>query len=257
MASWKLIEQESRRKSVLFTLLFTGALVVAMLLISFKAPDLVIEEDLSEGLLVDFGFDETGYGTNEFIPEQSAAPSAPVTAPDKQIATQEVEKTVSVPKTEPKKTTTTTTTTNTTQTSTIDKDLLFNKDKVNNNSGGDGNTSGSGNMGKPDGDLNGYQGDGSGFGDDGKIGWSLNGRGKVALPSPPPAQNQEGDIRIKISVDRNGNVVSAEYERSGSTITDPTLKSQAIAAAKKAKFTAKADAESIQIGYITYRYRYN
>jgi len=255
MANWKTIEKQSRTQGVIYTLLFAGALFTALILISFKAPEHEEEEELAEGLLIDFGFDDTGFGNVETTPEQASAPSVPVSNPDKNIATQDVEETVTVPKTDPKKNTNTTTTT-TTQTSTIDKDQLFNKEKINNSNGGDGNTSGNGNMGKEDGDPNGYQGNGSGFGDDGSIGWSLNGRGKVSLPSPPKAVNEQGDIRVKIWVDRNGSVTKAEFERSGSNITDPTMINQAITAAKKAKFTAKTDAPETQIGYITYHYKF-
>jgi TonB family protein len=108
-------------------------------------------------------------------------------------------------------------------------------------------------LGEQNGDPDG--GPGGGIGPGGTE-WGLAGRGYLSLPKPPAAENEEGNIKIRISVDRNGNVVKAEYEPSGSTITNPTLISQAIAAAKKAKFTAKADAEPTQIGFITYKYRY-
>jgi hypothetical protein len=54
-----------------------------------------------------------------------------------------------------------------------------------------------------------------------------------AKPSLQVEHNEIGDVRIKIYVDKNGKVTRAEYERSGSTITDSYLITQAKNAAMK------------------------
>ena len=60
---------------------------------------------------------------------------------------------------------------------------------------------------------------------------------------------------VRIWVDQNGKVTRAEYEPKGSNTQDGTLVSQAIAAARKARFNKDPKAQEEQRGTITYIFR--
>ena len=62
-------------------------------------------------------------------------------------------------------------------------------------------------------------------------GYDVSGLGDRKIKSPPKLSvdhNEIGDVKIKITVDRNGKVTKADYERSGSTITDTYLIAQSL-----------------------------
>ncbi|HMU69155.1 MAG TPA: energy transducer TonB [Chitinophagales bacterium] len=238
------------------TLGVTGGLLVAMLLLSFRPPNPPMVEP--EGLTVDFGQDLTGFGIEE--PSSQISGGAPAHKPVVESAvTQQNESTITVPdkKNTTKPTTQTTTTSTQQNTNTINSNELFDPSKLNNkgNSGSEGTAGGTGNEGSPDGDPNGYHGPGAGRGDNGSVGWNLDGRSMKAPPTLQVDHNEIGDIRVKIYVDRNGKVTKAEYERSGSTITDSYLISQSKNAAMKATFNVDKNAPEVQIGYMTFHFK--
>ena len=153
----------------------------------------------------------------------------------------------------------TTTSTKTTTTSQVNKDELFDPSKIN-TKGDKGTSEGTstkgGNQGSLDGHPDGNQGTGGGIGNNnGSYGLTLSGRTNVKPPTLNVAHNEIGDIKIKISVDRNGKVIKADYERSGSTITDSYLIGQAKNAALKTTFNADANASETQTGYITFHFK--
>ena len=113
------------------------------------------------------------------------------------------------------------------------------------------------NMGKGQGQTKGetQQGNPVGQGSQGGNSWSLNGRnllGKLAQPSYQG--NEEGTIVVEIRVDASGNVVSAAISTKGTNITNETMRSAAIEAAKKNKFSTGG---GVAIGTITYNFRLN
>ena len=118
----------------------------------------------------------------------------------------------------------------------------------------EGNTQGAGDMGKPTGykDSEGYDGKG-GKGDG--ISWGLEGRGKLHLEVPSDDFEERGDIKVGILVNREGQVIKAWIDYSG---TEPMMsdkqKQQAIDAAMNSKFEKKSDAPEQQRGWITYTY---
>ncbi|WP_167618827.1 cell envelope integrity protein TolA [Maribellus sediminis] len=127
---------------------------------------------------------------------------------------------------------------------------------------GDGKSQGvtfpGGNQGVPTGDPNanqygqggsgsGNQGDGSSFDLDG---FSIVG----SLPRPKYPGNEAGKVVVRIIVDRNGNVTSAEPGYQGTDIMDKNLWNEAQRAALKAKFKATKDVKAFQQGTITYRF---
>lgn len=84
----------------------------------------------------------------------------------------------------------------------------------------------------------------------------LQGRGLVgALPRPAYPGNLSGKIVIRVAVDKNGRVTSAEFEPAGSTLNDGAMVQAAIEAAKKARFTESRS--FIEGGTITYNFNLN
>lgn len=82
----------------------------------------------------------------------------------------------------------------------------------------------------------------------------LGNRQALALPSPP--KGPMGKITITIKVDRQGNVTSASYlSGSGAAAASSQARSQCLAAARKARFTAAPDAPASQTGTLTYIYK--
>ena len=147
-----------------------------------------------------------------------------------------------------------------------------------NKSGGDGDDGVAGNKGKKDGSLgssnyygNGGSGGGtggghgtgngtgigagSGSGTGGGNGYSLAGRKATSRPAPNNNCNEDGTIVVRVTVDRNGNVISATPGIKGSTNSSSCLKNIAKDAAMRTKWEPKASAAAEQIGQIVYNFK--
>ncbi|NOQ27619.1 MAG: TonB family protein [Bacteroidales bacterium] len=86
--------------------------------------------------------------------------------------------------------------------------------------------------------------------------FSLEGRNPTeALPIPDYNYQIEGKVVVEITVDKYGNVNSANPGIKGSTTLDANLLAAAKRAALKAKFDKKPDAPAYQKGTITYFFR--
>jgi TonB family protein len=70
------------------------------------------------------------------------------------------------------------------------------------------------------------------------------------MPKPDYNQNEEGFITVEIKVDANGNVTDASIKRAN--ITSATLRSEALSAARRTKFTSGT---GVQVGTITYNFK--
>lgn len=118
---------------------------------------------------------------------------------------------------------------------------------------GKGNTGKQGNQGDPGGDPNAGNLEGISTGS-GSVGGGLSDRG-VSRRGPGVQDNSQsvGSAVISVCVDSDGNVISAEFTQKGSTISDGSLRSKAIADAKQWKF-GKGDVDK-QCGTITYRFK--
>lgn len=118
---------------------------------------------------------------------------------------------------------------------------------------GKGNTGKQGNQGDPGGDPNAGNLEGISTGS-GSVGGGLSDRG-VSRRGPGVQDNSQsvGSAVISVCVDRDGNVISADFTQKGSTISDGSLRSKAIADAKQWKF-GKGDVDK-QCGTITYRFK--
>ncbi len=216
-----------------------------------------------EGFLVDFGDGESGFGEldtdladMESLPESMAAtsteewltdPSAEesIAAPDAErdpsdAETDRSQPTESAPEeaTSPRE---------------VNRRALFPGNSVDSESVSQGNTSGDGNQGsKGGGQSSDY---GSGNDRSGGFDFSLEGRrARGEFPRPAYNDTEQGVVVIRIGVDERGNVISAEYQASGSTTNSPTLINEARKAAMGAKFSEKPDSD-VQFGTITYVFR--
>lgn len=92
---------------------------------------------------------------------------------------------------------------------------------------------------------------GRGYGESNGVQWTLYGRDEKHVPNPADSFAQEGEVVVRIWVDKDGNVTNASiYE--GTNISDRHTQQLAIQAALKAKFSA---GDTPQIGYITYIFK--
>ena len=84
----------------------------------------------------------------------------------------------------------------------------------------------------------------------------LKGRGVVAGYPRPSGNNAVGKVVVSVVVNSEGRVESATVRGQGTTTTDPTLRANAVNAARKTKF--KPDSlRMTQTGTITYKYIVN
>ena len=247
---------------------------------SFKVkPTMPVE--VEEGLLVNFGFDETGQGLFEPAPAAEALPSAP--APEKAevndaILTQDFEEAPVVKKTEPtaeelkrreeaaaerKRIQAE----NTERLKREEEQRKLNQinDRTRNAFGKPGNVGesgtsegiagGEGNQGVETGTVGVRNyGPGGGTGN-GTISYSLGERKFQSLPVPKYDYQGEGIVAVEISVDRDGNVTKAVAGVKGSTTLDAYLCKEAHDAAMKAKFDSSDKAPLLQKGKIYYNFK--
>lgn len=153
------------------------------------------------------------------------------------------------------------------------------------NKGGDGDDKTAGNKGKANGSLssNGYYGTGgsgggtgggngtgngigtgsgygagNGGGSGNGTGYSLGNRKAILKPKPnSDCSNETGVVVVEVTVDKNGNTISAVSGIRGTTITAKCLKDQAKMAAMNTKWSASNDASEKQVGKIVYNFNLN
>ena len=120
-----------------------------------------------------------------------------------------------------------------------------------------GKNSGTGNTANgTQGSVNGNNTTGASRGNAGYGDYDLGGRGLVgSLPKPTFNVNANGKVVVKITVNGNGQVIAAE-PTSGTTISNQTVRSAAVEAAKKARFAVKEGAGNVT-GTITYYFDSN
>ena len=111
---------------------------------------------------------------------------------------------------------------------------------------------GAGSQGSPDGKSE--KGAASGVGGFGSFDLAGRGIAGKGLPKPVYSGGEEGTIVIQIIVNPNGKVIGATIALRGTNIQDPTMRRNAIDAARRAHFTAISETNNQQ-GTITYRYR--
>ncbi len=262
-----------KNTGIIGTLVFHVAILLFVVMLGFATPLPLPDED---GILINFGTEETGSGNLEpmisEIPEEiSAPPSQEIAVPDEseeEVVTQDFEEAPALEKQKetvpeekqvipeeeiiqdaeeippPVETP-----------RVLDERALY-QGRINTDetSESEGITQGEGNQGSITGspDSDNYM-DALSTGQGG-IDFSLDGRNPVLLPKPEYNAQVSGTIVVRIRVDRDGKVISAEPGVRGTNIPDETLLEAAKKAALKARFSTKGDAAYTQVGTITYRF---
>ena len=85
------------------------------------------------------------------------------------------------------------------------------------------------------------------------IGRGLIGRKLTAIPELKDNSNKTGKIIIKVKVDKNGNVISADYTAEGSTISDNDLVQKCESTARKAQFSSSEE-KDIDFGTLVFKF---
>jgi outer membrane biosynthesis protein TonB len=216
-----------------------------------------------EGIALDFGYEDQGFGQST----QSAVEPTPPTPEDPTEATavtQDVDPTdVSVsdqpkpkPVERPKPVETPKTQEPAKPQPSNELSSRLNKLKTTGTGSGQGTTAGSGDQGSPTGTPGGGSA-GTGTGTQGMGDYRLGSRSANYRPKPTYDCEDEGRVVVKVSVDRSGNVISAEPGVGGSTTSSTCLLERAKQAALKTKWQADPDALETQIGTIVYRFEKN
>jgi len=265
-------------------------LAVLVILITFSVK---IPEPVEEGLLVNFGFDETGDGLFEPAPQPVSPPppppSAGAEAAEEAILTQDFEEAVEVKKKEPspeelrkqaearaaeikrreeaeaeRKRIEQETAERLKreeeqrridQTRARAQSAFGNASNTGTTGQSEGIAGGQGNQGTPSGTPGAPNyGPGGGTGNN-PVSYDLGGRRAQTLPLPTYDIQVEGNVIVEVTVDKSGKVINAVAGRPGSTTLDATLLRIAREAALKATFDSSSDATGIQKGTITYNFK--
>ena len=279
-----------RKKGIIGTVAIHAVVLVLLIVLGFSVPP---PPETEEGILVNFGTDETGFGMIEPSPppsrEEASVPlpaESPVKANDEPLLTQDTEEAPEVKKVDPEA--------EKRKLEQIEaekrrraeleaerirkeqeeierkrieaeqkrqadimnrtKDALAGSKNAGTSSTSEGVAGGKGNQGSATGSVDSKnRGEGSGLGDKG-VSYDLAGRGVQRLPLPEYNYQGEGRVVVEVSVDRSGKVTQAVPGIRGSNTLDEYLLKAAKEAALKAQFDIKNDAPFIQKGTITYNF---
>lgn len=277
-------------KGLAGTIIIHLALLLLLVFFAFTVPP---PPEMEEGILVNFGTDETGLGMIEPSPpavqEETAPPppsSANVKSNEEALLTQNTEEAPEVKKVDPEaekkklekieadkkiraereaerirkeqeeieRKRIEAEQKRKTDIMNLTKNALANSKNAGTSSTGEGIAGGPGNQGVQSGSVDSnVRGPGGGLGNSG-ISYDLQGRGFQKLPSPKYDYQGEGRVVVEVSVDRQGKVVQAVPGTKGSTTLDEYLLKVAKEAAMAAQFEVKQDAPSVQKGTITYNF---
>lgn len=264
--------------------------MVLLIIVAFTAPE---PPEAEEGILVNFGLDETGLGMIEpSAPPVETEPSSPPpqvaqnNQTEEAILTQDTEEAPEVKKVDPE-----------VERKRLEKieadrkireqieaerkrkeaeeaerkrieaeqqraadiknktrDALAGSKNAGTTSTSEGVAGGAGNQGVPTGSVDSQnRGEGSGLGNQG-ISYDLGTRGAQSLPKPNYDYQEGGKVVVEVSVDRSGKVIQANPGAKGSTTLNADLLRVAKEAALKARFEPKADAPAVQKGTISYNF---
>ena len=278
-----------KKKGIVGTLIIHGVLLILLIVVAFTPPK---PPEFEEGIMVNFGTDETGFGMIEPSPppvqEEATVPppkAAPKVQKEEPLLTQNNEEAPEVKKVDPEA-----------EKKRLEKveadrklkeqleaerkkkvaeeaerkrieaeqkrqadimnktrDALANSKNAGTTSTSEGEAGGKGNQGVQTGSVDSKtRGEGSGLGNQGNISYDLGGRGFQSLPKPDYVYQGDGKVVVEVSVDRSGKVIQARPGFTGSTTLDDYLLKVAKEAALKARFEAKSDAPAVQKGTITY-----
>lgn len=257
------IKQEKQRRfyGILGAVFFHALVFLALFFMAFRTPLPLPGE---EGMEVNLGFSDQGMG--DIQPEQpsmlrNSQPAQSSPRSDDEVVTENNPDEVALDKVKSKKQTQNNQ--NVTQPSdqqannvqpVVNPNALY-KGKSNKSTtgGSQGNTGQPGDQGKSTGTPDGKGYDGNG-GKGNSIGYDLAGRSSISLARPVYNSDDQGKIVVKVWVNQQGIVTKVLSGVKGTTISDLSLRKQCEEAAKRSKFSVKADAPEEQTGTITYTF---
>lgn len=286
-----------RQKSIILSVLLYALLLLLLLFFRFWPPAnmKLMGGGGGGGIEMNFGDSDFGMGENyksEVLNVKDQAKVTPtVTSPDDDVISDDNsdDNNAIIPKKDIKKTQTTVVPKDVKpqpEKPKVSKNANDALASILGNKGGDGNDGRSGNKGSANGNINssGYYGNGSGNGTGGGngsgngtgngsgngpgsgsgsgggngAGYSLGNRKALSKPKPDnPCGNESGRVAVRVSVDRNGNTISATPGAQGTTNPSGCLAAEAKKAALQTKWEAAGDAPEKQVGTIIYNFGLN
>lgn len=284
-------ERKNRLKGILGTVLFHVGLMILLLFLALRTPLPLPGE---EGVLVNYGFDETGMGIDQQEEQASAEPivkRGPVHQETKkeEYLTQDIEEAPAIkekrveekkkepekviPKPDPEPEPVKQVAEPEPEPAPQPNPKAMYKGKGTSlaqggqegqtgQPGDQGNRNGTpgaptykGTGGKGAGTANGTgTGTGTGDGSGNGISYDLGGRGSLLLHKPSYDSKEQGKVVVNIKVDRQGNVTSAVAGAKGTNVSDQTLWQLAKNAALQSTFISDPNAPDTQVGTITYNF---
>ncbi|HVW98599.1 MAG TPA: TonB family protein [Mucilaginibacter sp.] len=260
-------EENNYPKAFLATGIILGVVMALCYFIVFREPP--PPPDGTGGILVNYGTVDEGTGTNQASTEEPSVaekankqqPNKVNTAPnteqktqedasDKKIVTQDMEDAPTVAANSKKPSKEVSTEPKPTQKPTVNQNALYKGATNKGNGEGDGTTDKPGNQGSKNGstlsDNYGPGGSGNGLN---MPNWTF-----VSAPDPQNIHRVPGVVVVDFVVDPNGNVISAQYNRS-KTRAELSLIQSCIDAIKATKFTSSTPASGNQRGQYTFRFK--
>ncbi len=265
------IEKQNQVKGIITSIAIHGILLILFFFLTGVTPPIPAWD--SGGVEINFGYMDDGMGdvqpiATEVAPvlPQAVKPTAPEKNTGEKIISQEnsdvVVNTKKKEDTKKKKTTTVTVTKteNKTEVKKEQPKAVF-KGWTNTNSTSEGDGTHSGDKGQLNGTPTGTNYNGTpginggpgGFGDGNK--YSLTGRTMMKKPSLNNTSQETGIVVVKIKVNKQGKVISADGPAQGSTTTSTYLFNLARIASLAAQFDANSGATDEQFGTITYNFK--
>jgi len=268
-------EKTYRKYGVLGALFFAMVTGGLLLTLGFTTP---LPLPAEEGILINFGDSESGFGEVEPQTNNIEQPEEAQEAVEENIAESQTEEVAESPDEEimtqdfeeaPVEETANETPAATTKEETkkeekkkeekkereVNKKALFPGKSKNDSNTNEGEASGEGNQGSKTGSTaSDNHAGGNSTGGDG-VDFSLAGRNPESLPKPVYNYQEEGKVVVEITVDKLGRVTKANAGVKGSTTLDKNLLEAAKKAALRAKFDKKPDAPAYQNGTITYYFK--
>lgn len=243
---------KENKNGLIGTIIFHGIVLLLLMLFGLKAPYISPAE---ECLLINFGFDETGFGQTgpsnlnktETVKDKTEEIEKVKDKTKDKFLTQDIEEAPVIKDGTQK---------DKTQEPKINLDALYKgkKGRSEDGSSNEGIKGRSDNEGRPEGSVvskNYSEGSGDGFG------WSLEGSGRKLIMPPAITADfqQEGIVVVDIKVDKYGNVISAIPVLKGSTTTSIYLQKLAKDAVMEMKFNQKFDALEVQKGTVIFHFK--
>ncbi len=252
--------------------LATGIILAVMLLlcyfIVFKDPGIV--DDGNGGILVNYGTTDQGMGTDVSSTEQpSVAEKANKTAPDKVIKAPPTEQKTQVDKsvknivtqnnedaasvaTNPKKTSNDVASqvAKPVRKPVVNQNALYKGSANKGNGQGDGTSSIPGNQGVSTGSAlaSNYGKGGTGNGVGGTQ-WSF-----VSMPDVKNTHRVQGRVVINVVIDKDGNIITADYDRRQTTNPDLELIDKCITEVKNSRLTSPKQGSGNQKGQVVFQF---